>query len=136
MGNENKKSFDWQEIGQRFRSVRLGRDYTQLKMGEVANQKKSAIGQFEIGSKPASTHYALFLRNEFGVSFDWLYDGVETKIKSSDREKKRILNPTAIGKRLKKFRKEEGLTLKEFGEWVGLPIPTIIVMKEGDQLLK
>lgn len=73
----------------------------------------------------------MFLRNELGASFDWLYDGSETKIKNCDREKKRILDPLKIGERLKNFRKAEGMTLKEFGEWVGLPISTISTYERG-----
>ncbi|AKK20606.1 helix-turn-helix transcriptional regulator [Candidatus Liberibacter africanus] len=131
MENNDKNKLNWIGIGQRFRNLRLNKGLNQLEIIDKAKAFNGSISMFEKGIQPASTHYALFLRNEFGASFDWLYDGSEAKIKSSDREKKRSLNPIEIGKRLRKFRKDEGLTLKEFGEWTGLPISTISTYEIG-----
>ncbi|WP_244464447.1 helix-turn-helix transcriptional regulator [Candidatus Liberibacter africanus] len=89
------------------------------------------MSRLELGLQPASINYALFLRNEFGASFDWLYDGIDTKIKSSDRLEKRIISPMEIGERLKKVRKEEGMTLKEFGEWVGISYGAVSNIENG-----
>ncbi|KJZ81601.1 hypothetical protein AP064_05510 [Candidatus Liberibacter solanacearum] len=131
MEKEVKNSLNWKVIGRRFRELRKQHNYDQSELIDLSKQTGGAISQYELGVTPASSNYALFLRNEFGASFDWLYDGVEVKIKSSDRLKKRIINPIEIGERIKKVRKEEGMTLKEFGEWVGLPISTISTYERG-----
>ncbi|CAL9916545.1 XRE family transcriptional regulator [Candidatus Liberibacter solanacearum] len=131
MEKEVKNSLDWKVIGQRFRDLRKQHNYDQSDLIDLSKQTGGAISQYELGVTPASTNYALFLRNKFEASFDWLYDGVEVKIKSSDRLKKRFINPIEIGERIKKVRKEEGMTLKEFGEWVGLPISTISTYERG-----
>ncbi|AKK20657.1 helix-turn-helix transcriptional regulator [Candidatus Liberibacter africanus] len=131
MDTETKATLNWKEIGQRFRDVRLNRDYTQLQIGEVASQNKGAIAMFEIGAKPASTHYALFLRNEFGISFDWLYEGVENLRSEKDRTTKKALDRKLIGQRLKSLRLGMGLTQKEFGLVVGLTHAGISRIENG-----
>ncbi|WP_333947774.1 helix-turn-helix domain-containing protein [Candidatus Liberibacter brunswickensis] len=126
-----KNSPDWIKIGSRFKqfreSLRLSRD----QMGELANQLRNAISNFELGYTPASTNYALFLRNEFGASFDWLYDGFETLIYEKDKIKKSSLDAKSIGSRLKESRKELGLTQKEFGSLIGLTHAGISNMENG-----
>ncbi|MFT4325340.1 MAG: helix-turn-helix domain-containing protein [Candidatus Liberibacter psyllaurous] len=131
MEKKLENRLDWQEIGQRFRDLRERHNLTQSKIGEIASQLRQSVTRFEAGVQPASTNYALFLRNEFEASFDWLYDGVEAKIKSSDRLKKRIINPIEIGERIKKVRKEEGMTLKEFGEWIGISYVAVSNIENG-----
>ncbi|ADR52909.1 hypothetical protein CKC_05820 [Candidatus Liberibacter solanacearum CLso-ZC1] len=131
MEKELENTLDWQQIGQRFRDLRERYGYKRSDIIKKTDDQGGAVYKYEAGVQPASTNYALFLRNEFGASFDWLYDGVEAKIKSSDRIKKRLINPIEIGERIKKFRKEEGMTLKEFGEWVGLPVSTVSTYERG-----
>ncbi|KQC48771.1 hypothetical protein AP064_05100 [Candidatus Liberibacter solanacearum] len=131
MEKELENTLDWQQIGQRFRDLRERYGYKRSDIIKKTDDQGGAVYKYEAGAQPASTNYALFLRNTFGASFDWLYDGVEAKIKSSDRIKKRLINPIEIGERIKKFRKEEGMTLKEFGEWVGLPVSTVSTYERG-----
>ncbi|QTP63893.1 helix-turn-helix transcriptional regulator, partial [Candidatus Liberibacter africanus] len=85
MKEDAKNTLNWQEIGQRFRALREGNKLTQAQIGEVSKQMRSAVSRLELGLQPASINYALFLRNEFGASFDWLYDGEDIKVKNSDR---------------------------------------------------
>ncbi|RPD36769.1 XRE family transcriptional regulator [Candidatus Liberibacter solanacearum] len=131
MEKELENGLNWKEIGQRFRDLRKRNGYERSDIMKKTDDQGGAVYKYESGVQPASINYALFLRNEFGASFDWLYDGVEVKIKSSDRLKKRIINPIEIGERIKKIRKEEGMTLKEFGEWIGISYVAVSNIENG-----
>lgn len=130
MKNNAKNSLDWKTIGLRFKQFREMHNYTQSDISKLNNNPKN-ISEFEIGATPASTNYALFLRNEFGASFDWLYEGVVVDRKYEDVQKKRFFDSHSIGTRLKEIRKDKGMTLKEFGELVGLPIATVSNYEKG-----
>ncbi|WP_052038609.1 helix-turn-helix domain-containing protein [Candidatus Liberibacter solanacearum] len=108
MEKEVKNSLNWKVIGRRFRELRKQHNYDQSELIDLSKQTGGAISQYELGVTPASSNYALFLRNEFGASFDWLYDGVETLRSEKDRDEKKIFNPNAIGARLKDIRLKMG----------------------------
>lgn len=131
MEKEEKNTLNWKEIGQRFRDLRKTHALSQLEIIKMANNHKSSIAEFEAGTAPASANYALFLRNQFGASFDWLYDGVAVDRKYEDVQTKKILDPRAIGARLKEIRLEKGMTQSEFGALVGLPHATISRYEKG-----
>ncbi|MBY7649732.1 MAG: hypothetical protein C4617_04490 [Candidatus Liberibacter europaeus] len=122
---------DWQEIGQRFKSLRLECNYTQAQMSEISNQVQQSIAMFESGTAPASINYALFLRNEFGVPFEWLYCGINVKVTNTDRNTERTLEAYTIGARLNSIRKKEGMTLKAFSDWIGIPLTTLSNYEKG-----
>ncbi|RPD36773.1 helix-turn-helix domain-containing protein [Candidatus Liberibacter solanacearum] len=120
MEKEVKNTLNWKEIGQRFRDLRESRGLDQIGVVKKAQAFNNAICQYEAGTAPASTNYALFLRNEFGASFDWLYDGDVIDREYKDVQQKKILDPHAIGARLKEIRVEKGMTQVEFGRLIGL----------------
>ncbi|ADR51943.1 hypothetical protein CKC_00960 [Candidatus Liberibacter solanacearum CLso-ZC1] len=120
MEKELENTLDWREIGQRFKEVRERHNYKRSMIMEKTDDQGGAVYKYEAGAQPASTNYALFLRNTFGASFDWLYDGVENLRSERDRTEKKIFNPRAIGARLKAIRLKMGLTQKEFGLLIGL----------------
>ncbi|ADR52911.1 hypothetical protein CKC_05830 [Candidatus Liberibacter solanacearum CLso-ZC1] len=119
MDKELKNNLNWKEIGQRFRALRKQHGFDQTELVSMSGRRGN-VARFEAGLAPASTNYALFLRNTFGASFDWLYDGVENLRSERDRTEKKIFNPHAIGARLKAIRLKMGLTQKEFGLLIGL----------------
>ncbi|WP_446097996.1 helix-turn-helix domain-containing protein [Candidatus Liberibacter asiaticus] len=133
MKKDAKKTLNWQEIGQRFRDLRTGNNHSLNTIALIAQQSVGALGNFERGETPVSINYALFLRNEFGASFDWLYDGVEIDRAYEDVHKKRVFDPLAIGERLKAIREEKGMTQSEFGKLVGTTHANISRYESGVQ---
>ncbi|ADR52489.1 hypothetical protein CKC_03700 [Candidatus Liberibacter solanacearum CLso-ZC1] len=131
MEKELKNTLNWKEIGQRFRDLRERNGYERSDIIKKTDDQGGAVYKYESGVQPASTNYALFLRNEFGASFDWLYDGVETRRKYKDVQTKKIIDPHAIGARLKAIRKDEGMTQGEFGALVGLTHTGISKIETG-----
>ncbi|WP_244463120.1 helix-turn-helix domain-containing protein [Candidatus Liberibacter solanacearum] len=59
----------------RIRDIRKARGLTLDEIAKDAKQAESAIWQFENNICSVSIKYALHLRNTYGISFDWIYDG-------------------------------------------------------------
>ncbi|XCD58018.1 helix-turn-helix transcriptional regulator (plasmid) [Candidatus Liberibacter asiaticus] len=116
----------------RIRDIRKSKGKTLEELAIKAGTIKSAINSFEKGRNPTSINYALFLRNEFEVSFDWIYDG-ETILRAHKPKALRcsVLDPVAIGLRLKEIREHLGLNRVEFGKLVGLPCALISMYESG-----
>ncbi|MBY7649504.1 MAG: hypothetical protein C4617_03230 [Candidatus Liberibacter europaeus] len=120
MENYTHNTLNWKEIGQRFKTVRKNRNLSQEEMGKLSNQLRQAITRYENGLQPASINYALFLRNEFGTSFDWLYDGDMVERQYKDIQQKKTFDLQTIGTRLKAIRVDKGLNKEEFGRVIGI----------------
>lgn len=116
----------------RIRDIRKSKGKTLEELAIKAGTIKSAINSFEKGRNPTSINYALFLRNEFEVSFDWIYDG-ETILRAHKPKALRcsVLDPVAIGLRLKEIREQLKLNRVEFGKLVGLPCALISMYESG-----
>ncbi|ADR52579.1 hypothetical protein CKC_04150 [Candidatus Liberibacter solanacearum CLso-ZC1] len=110
----------WKTVGIRIRDIRKNKGISTKEMAIVSETMRSAISQFERGICSTSINYALFLRNEFKVGFDWIYDGEHVDRLYRDVVKKREFNSVEIGNRIKSIRKDKGMTLKEFGNLIGL----------------
>ncbi|MBA5724616.1 helix-turn-helix transcriptional regulator [Liberibacter sp. Z1] len=110
----------WKEVGARIREIRQlkGKDLKQMAI--ESNQAISIVSQFERGVRSTSINYALFLRNEYGISFDWIYDGEIIDRIYRDVIKKREFDPVEIGSRIKEIRKNKDMTQENFGHLVGL----------------
>ncbi|KQC48671.1 hypothetical protein AP064_05630 [Candidatus Liberibacter solanacearum] len=123
---------NWEEIGMRIRDIRKAKGKTLEELAIMARTTKSAIGHYEKGRSSISIHYALFLRNEFGTSFDWIYDG-EIILKAHKPKSARcsVLDPVSIGLRLKEKREQLGLNRIEFGKLVGLPCASVSRYESG-----
>ncbi|MBA5724671.1 helix-turn-helix domain-containing protein, partial [Candidatus Liberibacter sp.] len=65
----------WKEVGARIREIRQLKGKAIKDIAVESDTLKSAICHFERGICSTSINYALFLRNEYGISFDWIYDG-------------------------------------------------------------
>ncbi|MBA5724665.1 helix-turn-helix transcriptional regulator [Candidatus Liberibacter sp.] len=122
----------WEAVGTRIRDIRKEKGKTQAEMAIGANQLESAVNQFENGIRSTSINYALYLRNEYGASFDWIYDG-ETILKAHKPQSLRckVLDPVAIGARIKELRQSLGLNRVEFGKMVGLRCAYISIYEIG-----
>ncbi|MDI1494677.1 MAG: helix-turn-helix transcriptional regulator [Candidatus Liberibacter asiaticus] len=118
----------------RIRDIRKTKGKTLDEMAKEAKQTESAVWQFENGIRSTSINYALFLRNEFGVSFDWIYDG-ETIIKAHKPKASRcnVLDPITIGLRLKEIREQLGLNRIEFGRAIGVTCTAISNFERGNR---
>ncbi|XCD88317.1 helix-turn-helix transcriptional regulator (plasmid) [Candidatus Liberibacter asiaticus] len=68
----------WKDVGTRIRDIRKSKDKTLDEIAKEANQTESTIWKFENGLCSTSINYALCLRNEYEISFDWIYDGETT----------------------------------------------------------
>ncbi|RKL52303.1 XRE family transcriptional regulator [Candidatus Liberibacter asiaticus] len=123
---------NWEEVGMRIRDIRKAKGKTLDEIAKEAKQKESAVWNFENGVCTTSINYALFLRNEFEVSFDWIYDG-ETILKVYKPKALRcsVLDPVAIGLRLKEIREQLKLNRVEFGKLVGLPCASVSRYENG-----
>ncbi|MDI1494676.1 MAG: helix-turn-helix domain-containing protein [Candidatus Liberibacter asiaticus] len=116
----------------RIRDIRKTKGKTLEELAIKAGITKYAINSYEKGRNSISINYALFLRNEFGVSFDWIYDG-ETIITAHKPKALRcsVLDPVAIGLRLKEIRDQFGLNKQDFGRSIGVTCQTIGQFEKG-----
>ncbi len=122
----------WKDVGTRIKDIRKDNNKTLKEMAIGANQLEKAIWNFENGVCSTSINYALYLRNEYEINFDWIYDG-ETilKVYKPKTLKGDVLDPVAIGLRLKEIREHLGLNRVEFGKLVGLPCALISMYESG-----
>ncbi|XCD51779.1 helix-turn-helix transcriptional regulator (plasmid) [Candidatus Liberibacter asiaticus] len=122
----------WKDVGTRIKDIRKDNNKTLKEMAIGANQLEKAIWNFENGVCSTSINYALYLRNEYEINFDWIYDG-ETilKVYKPKTLKGDVLDPIAIGLRLKEIREHLGLNRVEFGKLVGLPCALISMYESG-----
>ncbi|MBY7649622.1 MAG: transcriptional regulator [Candidatus Liberibacter europaeus] len=113
-------SLNWQEIVQSFKAVRENHELRQSEIVKNTGDFKGALlVDLKRACYPAITNYnSLFLRNEYGVSFDWLYCSVNVDIPKKDTNEKRVLDSKIIGYRLKVVRSEKGMTQKQFFECI------------------
>ncbi len=123
---------NWEEVGMRIRDIRKTKGKTLEELAIKAGITKYAINSYEKGRNSISINYALFLRNEFEASFDWIYEG-ETILRVYKPKDSRcsVLDPVAIGLRLKEIREHLGLNRVEFGKLVGLPCALISMYESG-----
>lgn len=63
-------------IGDRIREIRKERSLTQTDFGEKIGFKQTAIGQFENGTRTVSDRTIILICNAYGVSEEWLRDGI------------------------------------------------------------
>ncbi|PTL86237.1 MAG: transcriptional regulator [Candidatus Liberibacter europaeus] len=114
---------EWEAVGYRIREIRKSKDMTLEEMESKSKISTADICKFENGRSTTSINYTLFLRNEFGASFDWIYEG-ERFLKEHKPKNVRCktLDPIAIGLRLKKIREKLGLNRVEFGKVTGVYI--------------
>lgn len=79
-------------FGERLKDARLKKGMTQEQLGDSLGIDKSRISDYEKGNRRCSITTAYRLAKTMGVSFDYLFDGVEDGAmkkysKCSDREK-------------------------------------------------
>ncbi|RPD37179.1 helix-turn-helix domain-containing protein, partial [Candidatus Liberibacter solanacearum] len=123
---------NWEEVGMRIRDIRKAKGKTLLWLEAKSKIDNGAISLYENGKSSISINYSLFLRNEFGASFDWIYDG-EIVIKAHKPKSSRcsVLDPVAIGLRLKGLREQFRLNKQEFGKSIGVTCQTIGQFEKG-----
>lgn len=122
----------WKEVGARIREIRKIKGWDLKEMAINSDQAVSVVSQFERGVCSTSINYALFLRNEFKISFDWIYDGEHIDRLHRDVVKKRKFNSIEIGSRIKAVRKDKGMTLKEFGNLIGFSFTALGGIENGN----
>ncbi|WP_259345179.1 helix-turn-helix transcriptional regulator, partial [Candidatus Liberibacter sp.] len=110
----------WEAVGTRIRDIRKANNKTLKEMAIGANLLENAVCKFEKGICSTSINYALYLRNEYGASFDWIYDGEMIDRRYEDIIQKKPLNPKEIGIRIKEVRKAKGMTQVEFGNLISI----------------
>lgn len=122
---------EWESVGNRVREIRKSKDMTLEEIAVKSKQSESSVCQFEQGICSTSINYALFLRNEYGASFDWIYEGDVVDRMYKDRMTKKEFNPIEIGNRIKSVRKTKGMTLKELGLIAGISLNGISQFETG-----
>lgn len=122
----------WKDVGTRIKDIRKANNKTLKEMAIGANILEADVCKFENGICSTSINYALYLRNEYEISFDWIYDG-ETilKVYKPKTLKGDVLDPVAIGLRIKELREQLSLNRVEFGKVVGLSFVYISNYERG-----
>ncbi|XCD44452.1 helix-turn-helix transcriptional regulator (plasmid) [Candidatus Liberibacter asiaticus] len=122
----------WKDVGTRIKDIRKANNKTLKEMAIGANQLEKAICNFENGRYSTSINYALYLRNEYEISFDWIYDG-ETilKVYKPKTLKSDVLDPITIGLRIKELREQLSLNRVEFGTFTGISNSSVGHFEKG-----
>ncbi|MBA5724664.1 helix-turn-helix transcriptional regulator [Liberibacter sp. Z1] len=124
----------WKEVGTRIRDIRKANNKTLEDMAVKTKMMRTALCSFENGRASTSINYALFLRNEFGISFDWIYEG-ETILKAytSKKTSNDVLDSIVIGKRLKGLRESLGLNKVECSILMGISDVGVSNIENGNR---
>jgi transcriptional regulator with XRE-family HTH domain len=78
----NKDNND--DIGTRLKNIRFNARLTQKEMGDIVNMKPASIGALENGLYTPNYEVLRAIRKRLGVSYDYIIDGVESDINTSE----------------------------------------------------
>lgn len=67
--------YDWIELGNRLRILRLERGYSQARLSEAAGFSVTLLRAFEHGKRPMTVEHLVVLARVLGVSTDYLACG-------------------------------------------------------------
>lgn len=120
-------------MNNRLTDIREENDLTQDKMGEITNVTRTVISKWENGKEIIPLEHLNTYSNYFEVSLDYLL-GL-----SNRRNYNNIINKDLdlklIGSRIKKFREDNNLTLRQLAEILNTSSSTISAYETGKTLI-
>jgi transcriptional regulator with XRE-family HTH domain len=75
MPNETPEDRPFREIGNRLKAFRLTTGLSQKDFAEAAGIRDTTYNQYERGLSQPKVENARALRETYGLSLDWIYDG-------------------------------------------------------------
>lgn len=116
----------------RISALREDNDLTQVRMGRICKVSRVAISQWETGKEVIPIRKLNVYANYFDVSMDYILGLSNVKrYKLDSTELDRVL----IGKRLRKFRKENDITQKDLAFLLNTTHSTISAYENGKNLI-
>ena len=111
--------------------VREENDFTQKKIADILKISRSMVSQWEHGEVISLIKLNEFA-NYFNVSFDYLAGFTYSKRYKNSREK---LDKVLIGKRIRKVRKNNDLTVRELARILNTTSSTVSAYETGKTLI-
>ncbi|MEA4927849.1 MAG: helix-turn-helix transcriptional regulator [Candidatus Limiplasma sp.] len=84
-------------LGERVKDVRKALDLTQSQFAERLGIKQNTIAQIEMGRRSPSEQLMLSICREYGISYDWLVNGVGEMRHSQDDTDMEIVTRAMAG---------------------------------------
>lgn len=84
MKNSKKENNDDNKIGARLKNIRINARLTQKDMGKIINMKPASVGALENGLYTPNYEVIRSIKKRLGVSYDYIIDGVDSDINTSD----------------------------------------------------
>lgn len=130
----NVQSFD---IGYKLKKLRLSRNITQKRFGEMFGLAESTISMYERDERKPDYDTLIHIADHFDVSVDYIL-GREGSQQSEDPSKLENTEPLNgnnqfLGKRLKQLRKEKKITQIELGERINVTHVSISGYESGNR---
>lgn len=111
--------------------VREEAELTQAEMSKIIGVDRSVISKWENNSEIIPLEHLNTYSNYFNVSFDYLAGFTNNKANKHNDS----LDLKLIGKRIKEFRKEKNLTLRELASVLNTSSSTISAYETGKVLI-
>ena len=120
------------EYGKILSKLRLERGYTQEQVASVLNIDRTTYNHYEVQENIIPIKHLISLVNYFNISIDYLFGFVE-----NEQYKNIIFDVDNIkaGLRLKEFRKENSLTLKDLAAFLNTTFSNISWYEKGRNLI-
>ena len=120
------------EYGKILSKLRLERGYTQEQVASVLNIDRTTYNHYEVQENIIPIKHLVSLVNYFNISIDYLFGFVE-----NEQYKNIIFDVDNIkaGLRLKEFRKENSLTLKDLAAFLNTTFSNISWYEKGRNLI-
>ena len=118
-------------IAERLREIRTYYDYSQKYIGDILNISQSTYASYETNRRIIPLKHLIILTNFYNVSADYLL-GLTNQNKNGKDVK---LNPQEIGKRLKLFRNNKNLTIRELAKNINVDNSLIAKYENGKNLI-
>lgn len=116
----------------RISALREYNDLTQVRMGKICKVSRVTISQWETGKEVIPLRKLNAYANYFDVSIDYILGLSNVKRYKLDSTE---LDKTLIGKRLRKFRKENEITQKDLASLLNTTHSTISAYENGKTLI-
>lgn len=84
MNSSKKENIDINNIGARLKNIRLNARLTQKDMAKIVNMKPASVGALENGLYTPNYDVIRAIRKRLGVSYEYIIDGVESEMNTSD----------------------------------------------------
>ena len=116
----------------RFKQIREYFGLSQAQFAQKINRSPGGIGSIETGRSRVSDETMDSVCEAFGINRSWLVSG-EGAMFAPGKEKSKA-DKEGIGERIRKVRKDTGLTQEEFGKAIGCSVTYIHFVESGKNI--